>query len=74
MINIAGQLPPASNHIPSRVACITEDLWRDYCYQGAISGRDRPNTKQNAFKRAAETLLAKGCIGKWGDLVWIVAS
>ena len=73
-INVAGTVPPASNHIPAKTSCVTERLWRDYCYQGAISGSDRPNAKQKAFKRAAETLLAKGCIGKWGDLVWIVVS
>jgi hypothetical protein len=69
-----GQIPPASNHIPTSTACITESLWRDYCYQGAISSSEKPNAKQKAFKRAAETLLAKGCIGKWGDLVWVAAS
>jgi hypothetical protein len=54
------------------VACVTEDLWRDYCYQGAISASDKPDAKQKAFKRAAAALLAKGCVGKWGDLEWVV--
>jgi hypothetical protein len=71
-INIGGKVPPPSNHIPPNIACVTESLWRDYCYKGAISGSDKPNAKQRAFKRAAEALLAIGRIGKWGDLVWIV--
>lgn len=70
----AGSVPPANNHIPANTTCVPESLWRGYCYQGAISSSDKPNAKQKAFIRAAEALLAKGCIGKWDDLVWVVAS
>jgi hypothetical protein len=67
-----GEIPPANNHIPAKTVCVTESLWRGFCYQGAISGSDKPDAKQKAFKRAAGELLAKGRIGKWGDHVWIV--
>src|SRR5262249_46813428 len=32
-----GQIPPANNHIPAGKLCVAEELWRDYCYRGAIS-------------------------------------
>jgi KaiC/GvpD/RAD55 family RecA-like ATPase len=67
-----GSVPAANNHIPSNTSCVTENLWRDYCYQGAISGSDKADAKQKAFKRAAKALLAAGRIGKWGDLIWVV--
>jgi KaiC/GvpD/RAD55 family RecA-like ATPase len=72
-IIIQGKIPPENNHIPANTECVTEGLWRDYCCQGSISSSNKPNAKQKAFKRAAEVLLAKGCIGKWGDQVWGVA-
>ena len=71
-IEEAGEVPPANDCIPVNTSCVAESLWRDYCYKGAISGSDNPDARRKAFKRAAEELLKKGCIGKWGDLVWIV--
>jgi hypothetical protein len=73
VIEKAGEIPPANHDIPANAACIEEALWRDYCYHDTISGSDKPNTRQRAFKRAAEALLAKGLIGTWGGLVWITA-
>jgi hypothetical protein len=70
MIEKAGEIPPANGDIPANAACIEETLWRGCCYQDAISGSDKPNTRQRAFKRAAKALLAKGFIGTWGGLVW----
>jgi hypothetical protein len=74
VIEKAGQIPPVNGDIPANAACIEETVWRDCCHQGTISGSDKPNTKQRAFKRAAEALLAKGLIGTWDGLVWITAS
>jgi hypothetical protein len=70
-IHSVGQVPPSCNHIPVGVSCVEEDVWRRYCYEGAISAGDQ-NAKRMAFKRAAEALLASHRVGKWGDLVWIV--
>jgi hypothetical protein len=69
-IDAAGQVPPASNHIPSNIRCVTEDLWREYCYRGAISAGDQ-HAKRMAFKRAAEALIAAGRVGKWEPFVWL---
>jgi hypothetical protein len=68
-VNEAGEVPPASNHIPAGVRCVPEDLWRRYCYQGAISSGNQ-DAKQKAFKRAAEALVAAGRAGKWEPWCW----
>lgn len=70
-VNTAGEVPPSSGHIPSGKACVKEELWRDYCYQGGISGGDTHDAQRKAFKRAAETLVAAGRVGCWEDWVWI---
>ena len=71
----AGAAPPASddpaNHVPPNTRCVSENLWRDYCYNGTVSGSDDPDAKRMAFKRAAEALIAAGRVGKWGEYVWL---
>jgi hypothetical protein len=69
-IDEAGEVPPASNHIPASARCVTEDLWRRYCYQGGISSGEGDANKK-AFKRAAEALVALGRVGKWEPYVWL---
>ncbi len=71
-ITKAGQVPPACDHIPNNVACVSEDLWREYCYAGQIAQSGKPDAKQKAFKRACSELLAAAHIGKWYDQIWIV--
>lgn len=70
-IETGGEVPSTSNHIPPNTRCVSEDLWRDYCYQGAVSSGNQ-HAKQAAFKRAAQGLLAAGQVGKWGLWVWLV--
>jgi hypothetical protein len=69
-INRDGEIPPASNHIPQAVRCVAEDVWRQYCYAGAISTGDQ-HAKRMAFKRAAEALVSVGRVGKWGEWIWL---
>jgi hypothetical protein len=71
-INRAGEIPPASDHIPVNTRCVAESLWREYCYQGAVSDSDKPGSRRTAFNRAAKALLAAGRVGKWGDHIWIL--
>jgi hypothetical protein len=67
----AGEVPPACNHVPRDVQTVSVDLWRRYAYQsGVSSGEDR--AKQQAFKRAHDTLVAKELVGAWGDDRWLV--
>jgi hypothetical protein len=67
-----GKTPPTNNHIPSNTPCVDEDLWRRFCYEGQITQSDTPNAKRQAFNRAANSLIAAGLVGKWGDMVWTV--
>ena len=69
-IDRAGEVAPASNHIPANTRCVSENMWREYCYRGAVSAGDQ-NAKRMAFKRAAEALIAGRRVGKWGESVWL---
>ena len=66
----SGEVPPASKHIPASARCVTETMWREYCYRGAISAGDQ-DAKRMAFKRAAEALVTAGRVGKWEPWVWV---
>lgn len=67
----AGAIPPASNHIPGGLPCVSEDLWRRYCYEGGISDGEQ-EARKKAFHRSATELVAAGRVGKWGAWVWLV--
>jgi hypothetical protein len=71
-IELGGLIPPTSNHIPPGASCVTEDVWRDYCYRGAISHGDQ-HAKRMAFNRAADALVAAERVGKWDPWVWITS-
>jgi KaiC/GvpD/RAD55 family RecA-like ATPase len=70
-ITTAGEVPPPNNHIPAQTRCVIEDVWREYCYRGAISAGDQ-NAKRMAFKRCANTLIAVGRVDKWDPWVWLL--
>lgn len=66
----AGEVPPASNHIPHGVRAVQESLWRKYAYSMGISnGEER--ARQLAFERAYTALNAAGVIGVWQDWCWL---
>ena len=70
-IGDAGEIPPASNHIPPNVKAVTESLWRDYSYKRGISSGER-RAKEKAFKAAMDSLYLAGIIGRWDPHTWIV--
>jgi KaiC/GvpD/RAD55 family RecA-like ATPase len=70
-INTGGEVPPACNHIPANTRCVRESLWRQYCYQGAISAGDQ-DAKRVAYTRAVEALLGDSRIGCWDGWYWPV--
>ncbi len=72
VIDKAGEIPLASNHIPPNTKCVAETLWREYCYRGGISNGGQRG-KEQAFKRAADELLDRNRIGKWEPLVWHIS-
>jgi hypothetical protein len=67
----AGEMPPASNHIPTNTRTCRTSVWRSYCYAGTVAESDNPDTKQKAFVRASKQLQALGLIGVWNDNVWV---
>lgn len=68
-VDEAGEVPPASNHIPAGVKVVSAELWRRYAYAKNISDGEQ-NAKRMAFKRAAEQLQARGIVGCWQDKAW----
>jgi AAA domain len=66
----SGQVPPASNHIPSGVKAVRLDQWRDYAYRHGISSSPEPRARQLAFQRAHETLVAAKQVAVWEPYVW----
>ena len=70
-INEAGEKPPASNHIPPDILACPVTLWRSYCHTGSITASDKPDSKDKAFKRAADRLQSLGFIRVWDNWVWM---
>jgi hypothetical protein len=62
----------ASNHIPPSVKTVTVERWREYAYLSGISASELPRSKQQAFKRASEQLIAARKVGFWNETVWVV--
>jgi len=67
----AGELAPASNHIPQHARVVELNLWRQYAYDGSVTGSDKPETKRKAFDRAVTKLQENGLVGVWGKLAWL---
>ncbi|WP_395697974.1 AAA family ATPase [Methylocella sp.] len=65
-----GAVPPASNHIPAGVSCVTLDQWREYAYRQGLSASEEPRARQQAFKRAVDALITARCIGVWTPYYW----
>jgi hypothetical protein len=66
-----GQVPPASNHIPSNTKVVTTAVWRKQAYLRGISTSDEERAKQQAFKRASDYLIGAGPVGFWNYQVWL---
>ena len=71
-INEASVKPPASNHIPPDISACPVTLWKRYCHTGSITASDKPDSKDKAFKRAADRLQELGFVGVWDDWVWVI--
>ena len=69
-----GEVPPASNHIPPGVRCITVERWRDWAYRRGISTSDKYDSRRQAFIRATEGLIAARQVTVWEPYAWPVSS
>jgi hypothetical protein len=72
IIDDAGTIPPASNHIPQNVKCVAIEQWRVRAYKLGISASDEPDAQRMAFKRAFEQLIAVHRVGVWEQYIWPV--
>jgi hypothetical protein len=71
-INDAGEPAPPSNHVPQHVRVVDLNLWRQYAYEGSVTGSDKPDAKRKAFDRAVTKLQSIGLVGVWGKFAWLV--
>ena len=68
-----GQPAPASNHIPHSSKVVTVSAWRQQAYRRSISTSEEERAKQQAFKRASESLIAVGRVAAWDSYVWLTS-
>ena len=66
-----GKVPPASNHIPSAVPCVTLDEWREYLFRHSVINRTSSGHRKQ-FQRLHVVLRNAGKIGIWDEFVWTV--
>jgi AAA domain len=71
-IDEAGELPPASNHIPANTKVVRINCWQTYAEQGSVSESDKPDHRRRTFARCTKQLQAANLIGIWGDYAWPV--
>jgi hypothetical protein len=65
-----GVIPPASNHIPGGVKCVTIDRWREHALRRGISTSDKESAIRMAFVRATESLVAARRVAIWDGHAW----
>ena len=71
----AGEIPPASNHIPggqNRVVRLT--LWRGYCKDGGLTEGDNTEAFKKAWQRVRTNLQSRGFVGVWDNKVWLATA
>ena len=68
-----GEPAPDSAYIPSGAQVVTEDQWREVCYQLGISEGER-RARELAFSRARKRLVADQIAGTFEGQYWIARS
>jgi hypothetical protein len=66
-----GHHAPASNDIPQNVRVATVEKWRTRAYLAGISDSEEIKSRQKAFKRAHEALVADHVVAECTGHVWI---
>jgi hypothetical protein len=46
------------------------EVWREFCYRSGITDSGKQDSKQKAFRRAANDLVARKLVGIWDDWAW----
>jgi hypothetical protein len=65
-----GEPAPPSTFIPSGLRVVTEDQWREVCYQFGISEGER-RAREIAFSRARSRLVADQIAGTFEGRYWV---
>jgi AAA domain len=72
-IDEAGEVPPASNHIPPSMRAVRTNIWREYCYNGSLTKKDTTqDARLKSFNRSFDKLQSLKAIQTWDDWVWLV--
>lgn len=69
-IDEAGEIPPASGHIPPNMKVVRIDVWQAYAEKGSVSESDKPDHRRRTFARCTQQLQAANLIGVWGGYAW----
>ena len=64
-----GERSPGGENYPSGVNVVSEAAWRQIALAQTIS-TGNPDAERKAFARAADALIQRKIVGKWGNLVW----
>jgi hypothetical protein len=67
-----GTPAPASDHLPAGAVIVSEKTWREAADKTGFSSSDDPDSKRRVFKRSADSLAAKGLVGKWAEFCWVI--
>jgi hypothetical protein len=69
-VDEVGEIPPASNHIPPGVKCVTVAQWREYAFRLGVSSSDETRARNQAFRRGSEALVAAKSAAIWEPFAW----
>ena len=71
-MDLMGQPSPGGSVIPTSGRVITFEQWRNHVTPKLT--HDQAKHRNQAFKLAAERLIARGAVGKHNDIVWKATS
>jgi hypothetical protein len=66
-----GKPAPASIDLPRNVKVVDMDTWRQHAYRAGVSASNEDRARQQAFKRAAESLIGNQHVRCCDALVWL---
>jgi hypothetical protein len=71
-IDGSGEIPPASNHIPSQTLCVSRDKLARYLKMKGLEEGKTDDSKKRSRNRRISELDGLGYLGVWGDWIWVI--
>ena len=68
-LGTSGEKSPGGENYPIGVKVVNESAWRRIALLQSIS-TGNPDAERKAFARAADVLIQRKIVGKWGSYVW----